>query len=155
MTSLSKRGRVSIIISPYKDVGLEMQPRASLACSLSSQVCYITHKPWRNGSCSEGLNKICDDAFLAGHFCALKQTAQAVKSTVISNMWPENRWILRPSKKISSTLVKWTFVSAWICFRNVLPKIAYVVTCGQGQDFSTAYNKTLNICFTNCGSTHL
>lgn len=61
-----------------EDVGLETQPQASWACKLRSPVCCITQKPSSYVSGSNGLNKIGDDAFLAGHFCALIQTGYKI-----------------------------------------------------------------------------
>ena len=86
MTNLSSSCQHHYFPIMMEDVCLEKQPQASLACQLQSPVGYITQKPSRYVSCSEGLNKICDDAFLAGHFCALIQTTLAPKSTVILNM---------------------------------------------------------------------
>lgn len=125
MTSLSKWAHVSIIISPHDGRWrLRNATKASLACWLRSPVGYITQKPSRYVSCSGGLNQICDDAFLAGHFCAFIQTALAPYSTVTLNMWLENR-ILWPSKQISLTLMNCVFVSASSrsYFPTLLPKV--------------------------------
>lgn len=76
------------------------------------------------------------------------------KSTVTFNMWPENRWILWPSKEISRPLINCIFVSY---IRNALPKI--VPTEQEDEDnsnspsqiYSTAHNKNRNINFANFG----
>lgn len=69
----------SLFYRTMEDVGLETQPQASLPCWLRSPVGCITQKPSRYVSCSESPNKIGDDAFLAGRFCALIQNTLAKK----------------------------------------------------------------------------
>lgn len=97
------------------------QLMASDARSQISPVCYITWKPSRYVSFFDTSS---DDAFLAGHGCALFQAALATKSTIILNMWPENRWLLWPSKQINQPVMNCTFGSALTHHvRDVLPKI--------------------------------
>lgn len=97
------------------------QLMASVAQSQISLVCYITVKPSRYVSI---FDKSSDDAFLAGSGCVLFQAALATKSTVILNMWPENRWVLWPSKQINQPVMNCKFGSASTRHvRNVLPKI--------------------------------
>lgn len=130
-----------------EDVGLEMQPAANSQCCPIpwSPVCYITWKPSRYVSCFKGFDKNCDDACLAGHGCALFQAALAIKSTVILNMWPENKWVLWPSKQINPIVMNCIFGSGSTRYvRSVLPEIVPNMTCGQGHFVSPILQSLLN-----------